>query len=260
MVWALDIETLGLLEQKPLPEITCVCLFDGNQEIKLQLYGVSPATRKENVSHLLQLLDSADQLVGFNAVLFDLEFIKQSFGISDDNMGRWVRKTIDVYMYLRYALTSTTGLSQLLASNQLPSKTGSGKQAISMALEGKFEDLLDYCLMDAKLVYQLCKLPAIVLGVAGESPLLLSIHPSSGKWQIQQQHHHNHDDRDASSSRLKKKRWGNVTWCPLPLAMVGGQVVEDLQTLTHSMLLASSTSTLLNPEKVDWILLEEEEP
>jgi hypothetical protein len=132
---ALDIETLGLLDQSPLPEITCACLFDGSREYCLQFFALPPEVRDQNIAQLLNLLDAADSLVGYNAVLFDLEFIKRAFGITPQRMGAWVRKTIDPYMYLKYCLNSTSSLSNLLAINKLPSKTGSGLEAISMALE-----------------------------------------------------------------------------------------------------------------------------
>ena len=132
---ALDIETLGLLEKRPLPEITCACLYDGTTEYLLQFYGVEDDVRTKNLNTLLSLLDSSDSLIGFNAILFDLEFIKQAFCISDERMSGWVRKTIDPYMFLKYALNNTSGMSSLLSLNSLPSKTGSGLQAIKMALE-----------------------------------------------------------------------------------------------------------------------------
>jgi hypothetical protein len=135
---ALDIETTGLLEQTPFPEITCACLFDGSREYCLPFFSMPREIRDRNVAQLLHLLDGADCLVGYNAVLFDLEFIKRTFSITPQRMGAWVRKTIDPYTYLKYCLNSTSSLSNLLAINKLPSKTGSGTEAISMALEVLF--------------------------------------------------------------------------------------------------------------------------
>lgn len=45
-------------------------------------------------------------------------------------------------------------------------------------MQGKFKDLLDYCLMDAKLVYQLCQLSDIKC--TGRATLKVDI--GSGKW------------------------------------------------------------------------------
>ena len=135
MILAFDIETLGLLDKKPLPEITCVCLYDGTTEYLLQFYNVEAEVRAQNTITLLSLLDSAKSLVGFNAVLFDLEFIKQTFGISKDRMSAWVRKTIDPFMFMKFVLNSTSAMDPLLKLNGLPSKIGSGVQAITLALE-----------------------------------------------------------------------------------------------------------------------------
>ena len=132
---ALDIETLGLLDKTPLPDITCACLFDGAVESMLLFYNVSPEIRELNIKKLIELLDSADRLIGFNAVLFDLEFIKQSFGISEEKMSQWVRKTIDPFMFLKFVMNTTCKLATLLSLNNLASKTGSGIQAINLAME-----------------------------------------------------------------------------------------------------------------------------
>ena len=48
-----DIETLGLLHHKPLPAITCACLYDGETRHELLLYGVSDVERSANVARLL---------------------------------------------------------------------------------------------------------------------------------------------------------------------------------------------------------------
>ena len=132
---ALDIETLGLLESKPLPEITCACLFDGKNEYKLLFYGINNLDRETNIQTLLTLLDTTSHIIGFNAVIFDLEFIKLVFSISEERMSSWVRKTIDPFMFLKFALQTTSSLSKLLAMNALPSKIGSGIEAINLALE-----------------------------------------------------------------------------------------------------------------------------
>ena len=134
---ALDIETLGLLDKKPLPAITCACLFDGTNEYMFQFYKASSHVQMENRERLVALLDAADRLIGYNLVLFDLEFIKQAFQISDNKMSSWVRKSIDPFMYLKFVAKQTASLSSLLELNGLSSKTGSGMQAISWALEVK---------------------------------------------------------------------------------------------------------------------------
>ena len=140
---AIDIETMGLLgKSSVLPEITCACLFDGASEYKLLLYGIDEKCREKNIDILLDLLDKADLLIGFNAVLFDLEFIKQSFNVSEKRMSLWVRKTLDPFMFMKYALQQTSSLAVLLESNSLPSKIGSGAHAITLASEVYHQDAI----------------------------------------------------------------------------------------------------------------------
>jgi len=134
---ALDIETLGLLNEKPLPAITCVCLYDGTQHYALEFYGthVSQETKMENKDTLIRLLDSAKCIVGFNVVLFDLEYIKCFFEISQSKLTSWIEKTVDPFLCMKYVLGTTCTLQQLLLMNHLPSKSGSGTEAIHWAKE-----------------------------------------------------------------------------------------------------------------------------
>jgi hypothetical protein len=230
MMLAFDIETLGLLDKRPLPEITCVCLFDGTTEYKLLFYKIDTEQREKNIDTLLTLLDTCDRIVGFNAVLFDLEFVKQTFGISDERMSKWVRKTVDLYMFLKFVSNNTSAMAPLLALNSMPSKTGSGIQAINLALDGKNEELLAYCLMDAKLVYNLCKLYEIkVTGGA-----VLRIDHLSGKWIF--------SDTKSSKKGFKKK-------ISLPIPLVSGILLNDVVTLKHVLF----QELLIDPEKYGWI-------
>ena len=156
---AFDIETLGLMDEVPLPEITCVCMYDGTTEYKIQIWKVpDEAQRRQNIQQVISLLDDADTIAGFRAVYFDLEFIKRSFDIPDKQMTRWVRKCVDPYMHAQFITGTPCKLQKFLDMNGLESKTGNGGDAITLAHEGQWEKLLDYCLMDAKLTYNLCTL------------------------------------------------------------------------------------------------------
>jgi len=190
MLLAIDIETENLLppllpgcdsrhyssspssseKKPPLPEITCVCLFDGESSYKLLLHpkSLSEEERQNNVKTLLELLDSADTLCGYNAVLFDLEFIRRHFDIEDARFSGWIYKCIDPFMYAKHLSGTQCKLQHLLELNHLESKTGSGADAILLAKNQEWDKLLDYCLMDAKLTFHLCQLPWIKL-----TPILL---------------------------------------------------------------------------------------
>ena len=161
---ALDIETMGLMHEIPLPAVTCACLYDGVTKIKLPFICVTEEERAANAATLLRLLDEADILAGYNAVKFDLEYIRRYFGASEDQLQAWVSKCVDPYMLLEYVLRRRyTKLNAVLALNSMGQKTGSGGNAITLAREGKVQDLLDYCMMDAELTWRLCTLPSIRL-------------------------------------------------------------------------------------------------
>ena len=135
---ALDIETEGLMYKIPLPPITCVCLYDGTNEHSFVFCHVSSALFLENKEKLLALLDASDSLVGFNAVLFDLEYMKRFFDLPHTQVDAWVHKTIDPFMCMKLQLGKTCTLKAMLAMNGLPSKSGSGLQAIRWAKEVLF--------------------------------------------------------------------------------------------------------------------------
>lgn len=160
---AVDIETLGLLHHIPLPPITCVCFFDGDKDLKemLLFHNVPEDEHSANAAKVIQLLDDAPVLAGFNAVYFDLEYIQRHFGATHAQLQSWIGKCVDPFMCMKHIVGKTCKLNALLERNGLESKTGSGANAIVLAKEGKTQELLDYCLMDAILTWRLCKLPNI---------------------------------------------------------------------------------------------------
>jgi hypothetical protein len=64
-------------------------------------------------------------------------------------------------MIAKHVLKSTCGLNFLLELNGMGAKTGSGGEAVALAEQERWTELLDYCLMDAQLTYDLCALPSI---------------------------------------------------------------------------------------------------
>ena len=185
LVVAFDIETLGLLPTDPaapLPPITCVCMHTSDDEdVCVRLWGedLSEDDRAAGVRRVLALLDDADVLVGYNAAPFDLEFIRRALlprnEAADARMLAWVLKCIDPLMLARHVAGQGSRMQDMLVLNGLGSKTASGGEAIEMARAGEWDALLKYCLMDARLVYELVMLPRLQLtpSVACElSPVL----------------------------------------------------------------------------------------
>ena len=170
----LDIETMGLLHHLPLPPITCVCLYDGNTKYQLVFYNISEEEYNQNTALLLQLLDTAERLAGFNAIKFDLPYIAQQLQVTKQRLLGWISKCIDPYMGMVTVLKQTCKLQRLLDLNNLGSKTGTGGDAIGLAKAGKMKELLDYCMMDVLLTHQLCCLETIRTGDKQGLKLLIS--------------------------------------------------------------------------------------
>jgi hypothetical protein len=109
------------------------------------------------------LLDAADRLCAFNGARFDLAFLRHSLGVSAERVRSWRLKLHDVYEGCRLALCVTFPLDALLAANGLEGKTGSGKEAIAMAQEGRWDELAAYCSHDTRVTHRVSSLDRILL-------------------------------------------------------------------------------------------------
>ena len=155
---AVDIETLGLLHERPLPPITCVCMYDGERAWSLRTWRLPEAELARNRQCVIDVLDGAARIVGYNSVLFDLEFMRRSWGLDDARVLRWQLKCVDPYHTMRLLYGGGGKLQTMLTLNDLGSKTGTGGDAIALAREDQWDELLAYCLVDARLTYDLvCK-------------------------------------------------------------------------------------------------------
>lgn len=159
MALVFDIETLECLHVKPLPPITCVCMYDVQlkKEYKFRMWKISEKEYVKNRNQILDLLDNANIIIGYNSVLFDLEFIKCTFAeqVTSDRMTSWVVKTVDMFMCLKYIFKSTCKLNDLLLLNGLESKTGTGSDAIQLAKNDEWDKLINYCMSDTLLTWNL---------------------------------------------------------------------------------------------------------
>ena len=160
--------------------MTCVCLYDGDQQHSLLFYGISAAEREANAQTLLKLLDEAPVLAGFNAVCFDLPFIGRSLRVKQQRVDAWVAKCVDPFLGMRSTAGRTCKLQRLLDLNALGSKTGSGSDAIGLALDGRKEELLEYCMNDVLLTHRLCMLDEVRLSETQSMRLL----PACRRWQL----------------------------------------------------------------------------
>ena len=152
---AFDIETLGLLHERPLPEVTCVCMYDGARAWSVRTWRLPDEELARNRQTVIDVLDAAERILGYNAVLFDIEFLRRSWGLDDARALRWQLKCVDPYQTMRLLHGGGGKLQAMLTLNGLGSKTGTGGDAITLAREDQWDELLAYCLVDAQLTYEL---------------------------------------------------------------------------------------------------------
>ena len=174
MTLAFDIETLGKLEESSI--ITCICLYDGVHKWEYRFWKVSSEEWERNRKEVMERMDEAPRLAGFHAMGFDIPFMQKSLQVETERIQKWMGKCQDPFVVCRDILHCTCSLNKLLELNGLGLKTGTGGNAIELALEEKWESLLAYCMMDTVLTYELCTLPSIrfsnaLMGKVGEDGL-----------------------------------------------------------------------------------------
>ena len=149
---AVDIETTGL---GPHCAITAVGLAGPGWSV---CYTFGPTDDfNANRAAIVQSLNSAPLIFAFNAPDFDFPVMQRCFGLSNSTVGSWMAKLVDP-LYAAKGLFGTKAcckLSVVLALNGLPSKTGSGLEAVQMARDGRWRELADYCANDTEVTRNL---------------------------------------------------------------------------------------------------------
>jgi uncharacterized protein YprB with RNaseH-like and TPR domain len=149
---ALDIETTGInLEDK----ITCVAIVKKNMS---WVWTFKDEVVKQNSREYIQeQLDSATVIYTYNGATFDIPFLQREFQYSNEVVGKWMLKLIDPLYAARALLgyEACPKLSDVLRLNGVQPKTSSGREAIEMAKQGRWDDLANYCLNDTKITFEM---------------------------------------------------------------------------------------------------------
>ena len=212
-VLSFDIETKPIYQNDPDPkaglnpdisEITVVCTYDGTQSRVYHL--CKPAKtcvcrrqtklrdecaacvvyHAENATALFAAMDSADRLCGYNCVRFDIAFLQKKFQLDNDRVSRWVYKCTDLFLFVSEVMGTYCKLDRLLKMNGLQTKSSSGKEAIQMAFSGMWDELADYCSLDAKLTHNLTMLQRIRVPAFGNTTTVVILQQPSHSWTIEQ--------------------------------------------------------------------------
>ena len=150
-----DIETTGLTRAD---RITAACVY--NPE-----YGIRETFlfKDEHVSpvRFLKYLDEANVLCAFNGARFDIPFIQREFNIDPSRVTNWMSKLVDLYEMSWLVFKQGFSLNKVLTMNGIPVKTGCGREAITLAEEGRWNELGDYCMQDTIKTHAVTNLPII---------------------------------------------------------------------------------------------------
>ena len=159
---AFDIETEGF---DPLKQrITAAAVYDGNGLSKIFIFkGEDQAVDLVWREEFLSILDAAPRLCAFNGVRFDIPYIIKHWRLDPARAHDWVMKTVDVFEACKLGLQQTFKLSQLLAVNNMESKSGSGAEAVLLAREKRWEELGAYCMQDTRLTYLVTAQMGVIL-------------------------------------------------------------------------------------------------
>ena len=159
---AFDIETTGL--DRDRCQVTVVCTEDfrtGEKrayEFGRALQGGEEAQLRALKEQLVEAFDAAESLCAFNGVRFDLPFLYKALRLPEATVAGWMVKTTDILEACRlqvFGPRHTFGLNLLCQHNGVQMKSSSGCEAVRMAAQGRWQELLDYCADDVRILCDL---------------------------------------------------------------------------------------------------------
>lgn len=106
--------------------------------------------REYEIPKLAPILQTADQIIGFNIVDFDFEVLKPYLNFDVHQIPH-----LDLLLEIEKVLTHRIKLEDVAQATLGAGKSGSGMEAIRLFRNGQWEDLEKYCLDDVKITKQL---------------------------------------------------------------------------------------------------------
>ena len=159
---AFDIETTGLDRASCKVTVVCTEEFHTREKCAYEFGRVSQegnaAALQALVEQLVQAFDAAESLCAFNGVRFDLPFLYKALKLPEATVAAWMTKTTDILEACRlqvFGPRHTFGLNLLCQYNGVPMKSSSGCEAVRMAEQGRWQELLDYCADDVRILCDL---------------------------------------------------------------------------------------------------------
>lgn len=121
---------------------------------------------------LLDLFDTAEVIVAYNGLSFDMAVLKKHYGPGKN--GRCMEHRMKMHDPMVRIAAATDlpffKLSRLLEANCLSSKTGDGLEAIKLWEQGKRTKLMEYCKNDVAALARLVHLTTLKVPAVGTLP------------------------------------------------------------------------------------------
>jgi DNA polymerase III alpha subunit (gram-positive type) len=156
-VFCFDIETTGLDAARD--EVTMICTQDvqtgARKSYNFDVLSHNDESSAALLCEVVQQFEQVDSLCAFNGIHFDLPFMQQALHIHEDIITAWVLKTIDPLEFLRLSGHRTSSLDKICTHNNIPSKSSTGKEAVEMARDGRWEELQMYYEQDVAILCSL---------------------------------------------------------------------------------------------------------
>lgn len=135
----------GYFPEKLHPSFIGVCVrdgFDGKGEM-LSFF-------EQDIPKLWPIFESADVIIGFNSIGFDMEVLRALYPGNVDDLPQ-----LDLMLRFKDATGHRISLDSLAKECLGKQKIGHGLDAIKYYNQGRYKELEEYCLMDVELTRDL---------------------------------------------------------------------------------------------------------
>lgn len=138
-----DIETNGVItnigSKEILPNLYIVCIYDSETD-KYSSY------TQEQLKDLWPILEKADLLIGYNNDSFDTPILNQYYSGDLSKIG-----SLDLLAEIKNSLGHRIKLDSVAEATLGRKKTGHGLQAMEWWKQGRYDDVIKYCIEDVRI-------------------------------------------------------------------------------------------------------------
>lgn len=134
-------EVGGYFPARLSPSFVGVCVRDGHEGT-----GEMIEIFEQDLSKLWPIFESADVIVGFNSIGFDMEVLRPLYPGNVDDLPQ-----LDLMVRFKDSTGHRISLDSIAKETLGKGKTGHGLDAIKYYKEGRWQELAKYCMMDVEL-------------------------------------------------------------------------------------------------------------